>query len=253
MTFVRAAHYGLGRAEPPSVVIVHTTETDQKAGAEAIVAAFFHNQPADTANPTSAHGVVGANSLIRCVLDGDTAYQCGTHGNRIGLGLEHIGHAAMTVAQWDTPYTTAMLTLSAGQIAEWCRTYSIPVVKLTPADLLAGKRGICGHIDITHAWPADTTHTDPGTSWPWAQHLELIQRALHPTPAPVPVPQPRSKESDVWAFRAGGPGAKSYILAEGLLLAVSDAEALDVRTQGGVYSEVTPATFTKISAKYPPA
>lgn len=182
--FVPAAHYGTGRAAAPTIIVVHTIEQDQTPGMEDAVAQYFHTQAVNAPNPTSAHGIVGASKLIRLVKDEDTAYHCGTHGNIRGLGLEHVGraenlttHKPNTAAYWNTPYTGMMLDLSAEQIAIWCHKYGIPPVRLTPADLLAGRSGICGHVDVHDAWPADTSHWDPGPAWPWAKHLALIQAA----------------------------------------------------------------------------
>ncbi|MDQ3577545.1 MAG: hypothetical protein M3443_08070, partial [Actinomycetota bacterium] len=50
--------------------------------------------------------------------------------------------------------------------AERCRARDIPLVKLSPADVKAGKAGVCGHIDWTLGMK-DGSHTDPGGNFPW--------------------------------------------------------------------------------------
>lgn len=194
--FVQAAHYRSGRLATPRFVVVHTIESAQMATTGAAVAAWFATQPADDPNPTSAHAMADNGHVYRMVKDEDTAYHCGTHGNRYGLGIEHAGRAAFTAADWDTPYTDAMLRQSAAQIATWCKKYAIPGRRINSQDLLAGRSGICGHVDVRDAWPADTTHWDPGTSWPWSKHLAYITAAMGGAPVPVPVPPPRDAEEE---------------------------------------------------------
>jgi hypothetical protein len=42
-----------------------------------------------------------------------------------------------------------------------------------------GDKGICGHADITAAFPQDNgTHTDPGPTFPWSQFLGLVQAEM---------------------------------------------------------------------------
>jgi hypothetical protein len=68
-----------------------------------------------------------------------------------------------------------------------------PVVRLTPAQVRAawdgGKvRGICGHTDITKAFPEDHgTHYDPGPNFPWTAFLSRI-KALETPPAKPTTP-----------------------------------------------------------------
>jgi N-acetyl-anhydromuramyl-L-alanine amidase AmpD len=67
-----------------------------------------------------------------------------------------------------------MLARAATLTAEKCIAYGIPVTKIFPADLLAGKRGICGHVDVTNAWH-QSDHTDPGPDFPWASFLASVR------------------------------------------------------------------------------
>jgi N-acetyl-anhydromuramyl-L-alanine amidase AmpD len=185
VTFIEASHHG-GTRPTTRFLVVHTTENDQLGTAmDVAVANFFHNEPSTDQSPSSAHGVVDVDSIVRCVADSDIAYHAGPHANTQALGLEHIGRASFTAAQWNTPYTDGMLAISAKQFAAWCKAYSIPPVKIDAAGLLSGKRGICGHNDVRAAWPQDTTHTDPGRYWPWAKFLALVQAELNPAPLPV--------------------------------------------------------------------
>jgi hypothetical protein len=172
--YIPASHYGPLRSRT-RLVVVHTAETPLQEGIARAVANFFHNQPANDPNPTSAHAMADDKSLIRMVPDENMAWAAGPHGNVVGLHIEHAGEASFSAAQWSGPYAKEMLVYSAHQIAMWCVKYHIPVVKLTSAEVARGYAGICGHVDLSHAYPQDTSHTDPGADWPWALHLSLIR------------------------------------------------------------------------------
>jgi hypothetical protein len=78
-----------------------------------------------------------------------------------------------------------MLELTAQWIRERCQARGIPIRKLTPAEVAAGKAGVCGHVDWTVGMK-DGSHTDPGTSFPWDHVMALANggEAPHP-PAPT--------------------------------------------------------------------
>jgi len=78
----------------------------------------------------------------------------------------------------------AMLREAAARDAEWARKYNIPPVKLSAADLRAGRRGFFGHVDTAQAW-GETDHTDPGTGFPWDVYLGYVREALNPGAAPT--------------------------------------------------------------------
>jgi len=71
------------------------------------------------------------------------------NANRNGLHFEHAGRAAQTAKDWADPYSRKMLLLSAELQAKKSTQYGIPVVKLTPVQIRAGKLGFCGHRDVT--------------------------------------------------------------------------------------------------------
>jgi N-acetyl-anhydromuramyl-L-alanine amidase AmpD len=85
------------------------------------------------------------------------------------------GHHIAVATDWASEPAQSVLQRSARLVAELCRAWQIPVVRLGPADLLKSERGICGHLDATRAYPGSGTHVDPGPRWPWDQYLELIQ------------------------------------------------------------------------------
>lgn len=182
MQTLMAAHHG-GVRGTPRIIVLHTAEDSQVEGAAKAIAEYFHNQAPDTSNPTSVHECIDDREVWRTVPDNLVAYAAGPHANLIGKHYEQAGMARETARDWQSFYCVAMLHLLAQEIARDCKAYAIPAVKISSVDLLAGRRGICGHADCTKAWPNDTTHTDPGAAYPWDTLLHLVQTYLNP---PVP-------------------------------------------------------------------
>lgn len=105
-------------------------------------------------------------------------WSSGNYGNDIGLHRSFVMWGNETRAQW-LQYD-AMLREAAKRDAEWCRKYNIPPVKLTAADLRAGKRGFAGHLETGQAW-GGTDHVDPGTGFPWDIYLGYVRDYLNGT------------------------------------------------------------------------
>lgn len=105
-------------------------------------------------------------------------WSSGNYGNDIGLHRSFVMWGTETRAQW-LQYD-AMLREAAKRDAEWCRKYNIPPVKLTAADLRAGKRGFAGHLETGQAW-GGTDHVDPGTGFPWDIYLGYVRDYLNGT------------------------------------------------------------------------
>lgn len=87
---------------------------------------------------------------------------------------------AYTREQW---IRSGYIQIVAQFLKDANETYGIPLVRVRPAELRAGKRGYCGHVDVTETWH-QTTHTDPGNNFPW----DLLALCLFPTPGPSPYP-----------------------------------------------------------------
>lgn len=74
----------------------------------------------------------------------------------------------------------AMLRDAAARDAVWAKKYGIPPVKITGADLRAGKKGFFGHLDAAQAW-GETDHLDPGPGFPWDIYLGYVRDAMNGT------------------------------------------------------------------------
>jgi LysM repeat protein len=168
--FIQARQYRRGRLKQTRLVVIHDMEAPEKTGTAEAVAQYL----ATTDRDASVHYCVDIDSTVQCVLETDTAF--GAKGaNADGLHIEHAGYAAQTRRDWTDAYSARMLARSAKLVADLCRRHSIPVKKLTPAQVRAGARGICGHFDVTAAFPPGSGHTDPGKGFPWPDYIAMVQ------------------------------------------------------------------------------
>lgn len=168
--FVQAKHYHRGRLKKIRLLVIHDMEAAEESSTAEGCARMF----ATTTREASAHYAIDNNSIVQCVKDADTAF--GAKGaNADGLHIEHAGFADQSRAQWVDAYSRAELALSARLVARKCRQYGIPVRHVGPSQIRAGARGICGHIDVTNAYPPGSGHYDPGPHFPWDVYLTMVQ------------------------------------------------------------------------------
>lgn len=172
--YIQAKNFTRGRyGAPVTVIVLHTMESKEKPGTARNVAQWFAG---DSAPQASAHFCVDDAEIIQCVQETDIAW--GAPGaNRQGLHIEHAGVAAQTPEQWADAYSDAMLRRSAVLVAALCRRHGVTIKRIGPEELKSGSRGICGHVDVTNAFPVKGGHTDPGPSFPWAHFIELVMDA----------------------------------------------------------------------------
>jgi hypothetical protein len=151
---------------------------------------FLDNNP-----NASAHAISDAGGLLAdLVPDERAAWTAGPTGNSVGLHIEQCAFVAMSREQWLSEADVNVWVPWIGKTGEWrlirspksmlrntakwLRTKSdkwgIPLVKLSPADVRAGKAGVCGHGDISRAWE-ETNHTDPEPNYPWDVVLTLAR------------------------------------------------------------------------------
>lgn len=105
-------------------------------------------------------------------------WSSGNYGNDVGLHRSFVLWGTETRVQW-LQYDR-MLREAAKRDAEWCRKYNIPPVKLSAADLRAGKKGFAGHLETGQAW-GGTDHVDPGIGFPWDIYLGYVRDYLNGT------------------------------------------------------------------------
>jgi len=190
------------------MVVIHDMEYPEREKSAEWCANYFAGQDGTRQMP-SAHYCIDAGEIIQGVKETDGAWHTpgslpnkqGREINRTSIGIEHAGYAKQTKEEWFDEYSKAMLERSAGLVADICIRHKIPVVKLSPADLLAGKHGITGHGDCTKATGVGD-HSDPGPNFPWDWYIERVQTyydAMNGIPAPrgadVPLVQKPTNET----------------------------------------------------------
>lgn len=157
------------------VVVLHTMEAPESSMTAENVAAWFGGlNPKYPAPRASAHYCLDNDSVVQCVRESDVAWAApGTNHN--GVHIEMAGYARQTREQWEDEFSKAMLRRVAWLVARICRDHKIPVTLLTPDDLKAKKRGLCGHDTVSKAFPPKANpHWDPGPWFPFGTLLGLV-------------------------------------------------------------------------------
>lgn len=192
LPFVRPRAWGQGRqGYGVQVIVVHYTAGSERASSAEDGAAY----DARRTDGTSTHYFVDQNSIVQCVETWNRANAALYTGNRIGIQYELCG-TVQTRAQWLDSASNATITNAARQIARDCAKYNIPIRWLTPSAVRAGLRGICGHADITLAFPSDGgDHMDPGADFPRDVLLSRVAQFMSPsTETKTETEQPSIKE-----------------------------------------------------------
>ena len=115
--------------------------------------AGFDDRDANTigeyvAPPLTAWSAMSANSL------GEHGCCCTPSGASSGWSRQTwLGH--------DT-----MLRACGAWIGEEAARYGVPIVKIGADDIVAGRSGVCGHLDCSAAGLGGD-HSDPGPAFPW--------------------------------------------------------------------------------------
>jgi N-acetylmuramoyl-L-alanine amidase len=159
-------------SKPVRLIVVHTAE-----GATNVTA--LGNYFARASVQASSHVGIDDQGVEQYVPYSEASWTLRS-GNPISDNAELCGFAAWTRKQWLGPHRP-MIERAAAWIRERCLARSIPIVKLTPAQVAAGMSGVIGHTDWTVGMK-DGTHTDPGPGFPWDVVIGL---ATGPASAPA--------------------------------------------------------------------
>jgi N-acetyl-anhydromuramyl-L-alanine amidase AmpD len=152
-------------------VVVHTMEIGERADAAEICARWF----ASPASRVSAHYCVDAGTVIQCVREEDIAWHA-RGGNATSIGVELAGMAGQGSLDWEDAYSDAVLARAAALVADVCGRHHVPLRRLGPPGLRAGRRGITGHADVSKAF-GRSDHWDPGPGFPWSAFLRRVRDA----------------------------------------------------------------------------
>lgn len=172
-----AAHTSAGSNRPIRRIVIHCTVSPCEAGGARATAAYFREQAAGG----SAHYVVDPGEVVQSVFDNVIAWHAPPNANSLGVELcdpmvyesgPHKGEE-LPAARWDDANHAAMLDRAAELVAQLALAYKVPIRQLGVADLLAGKHGICGHVDVSQAFK-QSTHWDPGAHFPWDSFMARV-------------------------------------------------------------------------------
>jgi N-acetylmuramoyl-L-alanine amidase len=211
--FIQAKNYRKGGNLPVNRLVLHSMEAPEKGDTAEAVARYF----ASGAVVASCHYMCDNDSIVAGVHEEDTAYHAPPNAHSVGI--EHAGYASQGAADWADPYSEAMLHLSATLAADICRRHDLPIAFVPAADLLAGKRGITTHVEVSRAWH-QSDHTDPGPNFPMVHYLDLVRAASGPQEV-KPMWDPPLQVVDFLPYWSGSGG---YMLfTDGGIGAVGDA------------------------------
>ena len=169
--FVESPNHTPARGRAIDVVVVHTMEIAERKDAAEICARWF----ARPVSHVSAHYCVDADTVVQSVREKDIAWHA-RGGNTDSIGVELAGFARQTAAGWEDPYSTAVLARASVLVGDVCRRRRIPVRWLVADDLVAGRRGITGHGEVSRAY-RKSDHWDPGPGFPIERFLGLVRTA----------------------------------------------------------------------------
>lgn len=130
----------------------------------------------------SAHYVCDIGETVQCLSESTIGWHAPPNPHSLGIeicadGGSHAsfripGHA-YTREQWLDPRVWPAVEKAAILCRRLCDKYNVPKRKLSAADLKAGRRGVCGHVDVTDAWH-QSDHDDPGPWFPWDKFMAVV-------------------------------------------------------------------------------
>lgn len=121
----------------------------------------------------SAHAIADSKRVVECAYDDTVCWHAPPNPHSLGIELE-CNMSNNGKGHWTQANHIAIMKLSAKWVAEKCIKHGIPPVKLTVAQVKAGNKGICGHVDVTNAFH-QSTHTDPGPYFPWDTFMGYVR------------------------------------------------------------------------------
>lgn len=165
------AHTSSGSNLPVERIVIHCTAGPGQTcavGAQG-TARYFKDPNAGG----SAHYITDIDETIQCAYDSVICWHAPPNSHSIGIEME-CSLAGDGQGHWARQDHITMMKRTAKLVAQKCLQHGIPIVKLSVADLQAGKHGVCGHVDVSRAFH-QSTHTDPGSYFPWTQFMGWVQ------------------------------------------------------------------------------
>lgn len=217
--FVQAKHYtwvAPSAARKITMLAAHSMQAANKPTTAEAVAYWFAGNSAPEA---SSDVCFDSNSAVACVMPPSESWACGA-SNMPTYSAEFAGYANQTRAQWLSPENMQMLAIGALHLAKACGYFGIPATAMTDEevglclrdDLIRRKKipgadsghpgGVTTHAQLNRVWrshaeyglpatTADTSHVDPGDSFPLDVLVNMMRPASgDPTHLPPPPRMP---------------------------------------------------------------
>lgn len=198
-----------GGNKPIRRIVIHSTVGPSKPGSARNIAAYFRSSAAGG----SAHYIIDAAETLQSVWDSRIAWHAPPNSHSLGIELcDWPGDSEgkkRPASRWNKGDHAKILQRAAELTAQLCLAYDVPIRKVGPAGLRAGRKGICGHVDVRGAW-GQTSHWDPG-HFPWRKFIRMCRAEARkirgdkpapkpaPKPTPTPTPKPTPEETDFMA------------------------------------------------------
>ena len=158
-------------------IVMHGTVSPCAAGGAEAVGRYFQR-------PTSgglAAYVVDPGKVVQCAPEDMVTWHAPPNKNSIGIEL--CDPQAGPLSRWTDPAHKAMLALARPLVHDIASRHHVPLVFVDAAALLAGKRGVTTHYEVSQAWH-QSDHSDPGPGFsPFMAYLLSVD-------APPPVAHP---------------------------------------------------------------
>lgn len=167
---VRAAHDS-GPQSGWDRIVYHDEEYPVSVTSAEDIARYF----ADPSAGGSIHYAQDGDGEQHCVPDLVIAWHAPP--NDRSVGQEQDGYARYKRADWFTDGSKHTICRTCARAAELHVRGNVPVVRLFAGDLLAGRRGYCGHGDVSAAW-GQSDHTDPGPAYPFDVVEPLVKLGI---------------------------------------------------------------------------
>jgi len=152
---------------PPRIIVVH--DTGNPSSDRFDEAHYAATRTDAVEHWTSCQVYVDDGGVLGSLRLDRQAWAAYGYANRNGLHIEMClpGNRAETHRR------------TAAVVRQLCEMAGIPMVKLTPAQVAAGNRGVCGHHDVTVGLGVGS-HIDPdreGHPFPWSSFMAMVTNA----------------------------------------------------------------------------
>ena len=227
--------HAVGDNPHPTRVVIHATCPEvgyPHASAAGLALSTAHYFAGGSAGG-SAHYVCDVAGEQHCVPDTTVAYHAPPNVNSLGIEICAEGgdyRQSYTREQWLADDVWPAVARAAARTRELCDRFGIPLVRLTSADLLAGRHGICGHVDVSKAWH-QSTHSDPGPGFPWDRFMAAVTGDHEPAARPAPRRPPAQEDEMYIRYQPDKtkPQVITAILSGGVLVGLGDSEVVSAQ------------------------